>query len=262
MAPFVPMNRLRINVLGVGLNVLNLESARDAIAAAIEKKEKGYVCVTGVHGVTEAQSDPEFRRILNQSFLTTPDGMPMVWVGKLHGHGRAMSRVYGPDLMLKLCAWSQNHPCRHFFYGGAPGVAEMLKQKLQTRFPGMEVAGTYCPPFRPLDPEEEGALQATFDRLQPDLTWIGLSTPKQERFMSRYLPLLNTTIMIGVGAAFDFHSGRVRQAPRWIQRSGMEWLFRFYQDPRRLAKRYFTNNPLFAGRIFCQLTGLRKYPLE
>ena len=251
----------RVNVLGVGLSVLNLASAREAIARAVVERRKGYVCVTGVHGVSEAQSDPAFRRILNEAFLCTPDGMPMVWMGRLRGH-REMGRVYGPDLMLEVFGWSQGRPCRHFFYGGMPGVAEELKGRMEARFPGVQIVGCYSPPFRPLDAAEEGALVAEFERLQPDITWVGLSTPKQERFMARYLSKLNTTLMFGVGAAFDFHAGRMRQAPRWMQRGGLEWLFRLGCEPRRLWKRYLKNNPMFLVRAFSQLTGLRRYGLD
>ena len=251
----------RVNVLGVGLSVLNLALARTAIAEAVEQRRKGYVCVTGVHGVSEAQSDPAFRRILNEAFLCTPDGMPMVWMGRLRGH-RDMSRVYGPDLMLEAMAWSQRRPCKHFFYGGTSGVAEEMKRRLEERFPGVQIVGCYSPPFRPLNGEEERALAAEFERLQPDITWVGLSTPKQERFMAQYLPKLNTTLMFGVGAAFDFHAGRMRQAPPWMQRGGLEWFFRLCCEPRRLWKRYFKNNPLFVFRAFGQLTGLRQYGLD
>ncbi len=166
-----------------------------------------------------AQKDAAFRRILNEAFLCTPDGMPMVWMGKLRGH-REMSRVYGPDLMLEVCAWSEKNPCRHFFYGGTPGVAEELREKLTVRFQKLNIVGCYTPPFRPLNPAEEKELQEMIRAAKPDIMWVGLSTPKQEKFMAEFLPKLDVTLMIGVGAAFDFHAGRVRQAPRWMQRSG------------------------------------------
>jgi N-acetylglucosaminyldiphosphoundecaprenol N-acetyl-beta-D-mannosaminyltransferase len=251
----------RVNVLGVGLSVLNLQTALDAIADAVRTRRKGYVCVTGVHGVMEAQNDPALRKILNRAFLCTPDGMPMVWMGKLHGHSE-MRRVYGPDLMLDVCAWSGKNPCRHFFCGGADGVAQALAEKLKARFPKLEIAGTFTPPFRPLNAEEEKQFAETVHQAGPDILWVGLSTPKQEKFMAEYLPKLDVTLMIGVGAAFDFHSGRVKQAPRWMQRSGLEWFYRLCREPRRLAKRYFKNNPLFALKILGQLSGLKEYPME
>jgi N-acetylglucosaminyldiphosphoundecaprenol N-acetyl-beta-D-mannosaminyltransferase len=251
----------RVNVLGVGITVLNLHTAVAAIAEAVRKHQKGYVCVTGVHGVIEAQDDPAFRDILNQAFLCTPDGMPMVWMGKIQGHPE-VRRVYGPDLMLDVCAWSEANSCRHFFFGGAPAVAETLADKLRARFPKLEIVGIFTPPFRPLSAEEEQQFVERIRLAKPDILWVGLSTPKQEKFMAEYLPKLDATLMIGVGAAFDFHSGRVKQAPRWMQRSGLEWFYRLCQEPRRLAKRYFKNNPLFALKILGQLCGLKKYPLE
>ena len=154
--------------------------------------------------------------------------MPMVWMGKIRGHSE-MRRVYGPDLMLDVCAWSEKNPCRHFFFGGADGVAELLAQKLKAKFSKMEIAGTFTPPFRPFNVEEEKQFAETIRAARPDILWVGLSTPKQEKFMAEFLPKLDATLMIGVGAAFDFHSGRVRQAPRWMQRSGLEWFYRLCQ---------------------------------
>ena len=250
---------MKVNVLGVGISVLNLPSALAAIAGAVKARRKGYICVTGVHGVMEAQDDAAFKAILNNAFLCTPDGMPMVWAGKLSRH-RGMSRVYGPDLMLDVCAWSEKSGCRHFFYGGADGVAELLAEKLKARFPGLIVAGTFTPPFRALDAAEEKQLQERIRGLKPDILWVGLSTPKQEKFMAEYLPKLDVTLMLGVGAAFDFHSGRVRQAPRWMQRSGLEWFYRLCSEPRRLGRRYLRNNPLFVMSFCAQRLGLKKYP--
>jgi N-acetylglucosaminyldiphosphoundecaprenol N-acetyl-beta-D-mannosaminyltransferase len=251
----------RFNVLGVSVCAMNLPIATQAILAAARERRKGYVCVTGVHGVTEAQDDTSFRQILNRSFLNTTDGMPLVWLAKHHVGASGIERVYGPDLMLQLFEATQDGSVSHFFYGGAPGVAEELKAKLETRFPGVRIVGTHCPPFRPLNSEEESDLIAKVSETKPDLMWVGLSTPKQERFMAQYLSKLDVAVMLGVGAAFDFHSGRVRQAPRWIQRSGFEWLYRLCSQPRRLGRRYLINNPLFVARIALQLSGLRKYDL-
>lgn len=255
------MNIERFNVLGVALHAMNLPIATEAVLDALREKRKGYVCVTGVHGVTEAQDDPAFRGILNAAFLNTTDGMPLVWLGR-RAHGSWVDRVYGPDLMLEVFRATQPTAFRHFFYGGAPGVAEELKARLEERFPGVSICGTYCPPFRPLNATEEADLQRIVREARPDIIWVGLSTPKQERFMSEYLAKLDTTLMFGVGAAFDFHAGRTPQAPRWMQRSGLEWFYRLCSEPRRLGRRYLVNNPLFIWRISGQLLGLRKYPLE
>ncbi len=251
----------RVNVLGVGISALNLPLARDRIFEAITARRKGYVTITGVHGVMEAQDDPALKTIFNRSFLTTPDGMPMVWMGWCDGR-HEMDRVYGPDLMLLLCDEGRERGVRHFFYGGNDGVAETLSERLQARFPGLEVAGCYTPPFRPLDAKEESNLEALLERTRPDLLWVGLSTPKQERFMAQYLERLPVPIMIGVGAAFDFHAGLTRQAPLWMQRSGLEWLYRLFQEPRRLWRRYLRNNPRFVLQSLLQKTGCRDFPMD
>lgn len=251
----------RVNVLGVGISELNLDLAVELICEALERKQKGYVCVTGVHGVSEARKHAPFRAVLNRAFLNTPDGMPMVWMGKLQGR-KQMGRVYGPDLMMRVCEISPSRGFRHYFYGGGPGVVEELQRRLEKRFPGLQVVGTFTPPFRPLTAKEEAALVEQVAMAKPDVFWVGLSTPKQETFMATYWNRLDSTLFFGVGAAFDFHAGRVRQAPRWMQRSGLEWLFRLCCEPRRLWKRYLKNNPLFLLRALGQLTHLVKFPLD
>lgn len=251
----------RVNVLGVGVSAINMENALAAITGALQRGQKGYICVTGVHGVSEAQSDESFRKILNRSFLCTPDGMPLVWVGRWKGH-RHMDRVYGPDLMLAVMEVSEKEGWRHFFYGGTNQTAECLRERLLQRYPKLLVTGVYEPPFRPLHRAEREELKRQVASGRPDIFWVGLSTPKQEKFMAEFLPELDATLMIGVGAAFDFHAGRVKQAPRWMQRSGLEWFFRLCCEPRRLWKRYFKNNPLFVLRIILQFTGARKYSLD
>jgi N-acetylglucosaminyldiphosphoundecaprenol N-acetyl-beta-D-mannosaminyltransferase len=208
----------------------------------------------------ESRDDEKIREIHNRAFLVTPDGMPMTWMGRLQGF-KEMSRVYGPDLMLDIMEISVANKLRHFFYGGANGVALELKSKLEKRFPGIEIVGTYEPPFRPLNSDEESSLKKIVAETKPDIFWVGLSTPKQEKFMAEFLPKLDATLMVGVGAAFDFHSGRIVQAPRWMQRSGLEWLFRLCVEPKRLWKRYFKNNPRFVFLAACQLLRLKKYSL-
>jgi N-acetylglucosaminyldiphosphoundecaprenol N-acetyl-beta-D-mannosaminyltransferase len=250
----------RANVLGVGVHAIDIAQGADRIECALVSGERGYVCVTGVHGVMEAQNDPEFKAILNGSLLTAPDGMPTVWVGRLQGF-RRMKRVFGPDLMLELCARSAQKGYTHFLYGGAPGVAEQLKHALLSRFPGINVVGTYTPPFRPLTQPEFWQLKDTISALQPDLFWVGLSTPKQERFMAACIHQLAAKVMIGVGAAFDIHAGRLRDAPSWVKNLGLQWIHRLLQEPTRLWKRYLINNPTFMWRIALQLTGAKHYVL-
>jgi N-acetylglucosaminyldiphosphoundecaprenol N-acetyl-beta-D-mannosaminyltransferase len=260
----------RVNVLGVGISVLNLDTAEDLVfRAAAQPSSQRYVTVTGVHGVVESQHDDELKRIHNRSYLSTPDGMPMVWLGKWYGHAK-MSRVYGPDLMLRILDSSISKGCTHYFFGGGNGVAQELQRKLVECYPRLAVCGTYTPPFRPLNEAEELKLFEDLVRLKPHFIWVGLSTPKQEKFMHDFLakyPNLTADwdhglLMFGVGAAFDFHAGKVRQAPKWIQRSGLEWLFRVCMDPKRLFKRYAYSNTIFISKLLPQMMGLKNYPMS
>ena len=224
----------------------------------IATRKSAYICMTGVHGVMEAQSNPHLRNVLNQAFINAPDGMPMSWVGWLQGQ-RQMDRVYGPDFMTNLCRISVNKGYRHYLYGGQPGVAQELKAALQKRFPGLQVVGTCTPPFRSLTQEEEVRLLDDVQSANPDILWVGLSTPKQECFMAEYVDRLRVPLLVGVGAAFDFHTGRIDDAPAWMKRAGLQWLHRLFQDPTRLWKRYLLNNPAFLWRIALQLCKAGKY---
>ena len=246
----------RYNVLGVGVSALRFAHARDLVVGVRGHLRRGYICLGTAHGLTEACTDPELRKIYNASWLTTPDGMPLVWLGP-----PGVERVYGPDLMHAVCDAGRAVGLRHFLCGGVPGVADTLRARLVERFPGLEIVGTFTPPFRPLDATEFASLRADIARTRPDVIWIGLSSPKQEKFMARHWQDLDAGVLIGVGAAFDFHSGRVRQAPRWMQRSGLEWFFRLCTEPRRLGPRYLKTNPLFALRVLAQKAGLTKYPI-
>jgi N-acetylglucosaminyldiphosphoundecaprenol N-acetyl-beta-D-mannosaminyltransferase len=254
----VPLDLPRANVLGVGIHAINPQSAVEIVRTELASGRKGYICVTGVHGVMEAQKDPQFLSILNSAFLVTPDGAPTVWVGRMQGHAQ-MARVFGPDLMLGVCRASVGWGSSHFLYGGAEGVAEELAAKLRQLCPGIKIVGTYTPPFRPLLHSERQELQTIVENVAPDITWVGLSTPKQEKFMAEYLPILRTKLMIGVGAAFDLHTGRIKDCDDWMKRTGLQWFHRLCQEPRRLWKRYLINNPKFLMAIAAQLTGLRTY---
>ncbi len=244
----------RVNILGVGLSAVDMDAALDHTEALIQDGLKGYICVTGVHGIMEAQGNAEIRRTLNESFLSVPDGMPTVWIGRLYGH-RKMRRVYGPDFMLRLCERSAAKGYRHFLFGGNTGVAQELRQSLVARCPGLQVVGTFTPPFRPLNETEMGELQNQVSSSRANVLWVGLSTPKQESFMRETLAKLDVNVMIGVGAAFDIHIGRVKEAPVWMKNSGLQWLHRLYQEPRRLGRRYLINNPLFLLKLSVQLLG-------
>ncbi|HEX2862081.1 MAG TPA: WecB/TagA/CpsF family glycosyltransferase [Lacunisphaera sp.] len=250
----------RFNVLGTGVSALSLEQARDLVLTARAGTPLGYICCATAYNVNLARADTALRAAYNRSFLTTPDGMPLVWLGRSHGH-RDITRVYGPDLMEAVCAAGRAPGLRHFFYGGEPGVAEQLREKFLARFPGVQVVGTVTPPFRELTEIELSTLRATVAAARPDVLWVGLSSPKQEHFMAAHAAALEAGLLIGVGAAFDFLSGRVPQAPRWMQRNGLEWCHRLCTEPRRLWKRYLVQSPLFVVRTFAQRAGLRKYPL-
>jgi N-acetylglucosaminyldiphosphoundecaprenol N-acetyl-beta-D-mannosaminyltransferase len=238
----------RVDVLGVGISAINMDMAVAEVARWVADDERHYVCVTGVHGVMESQRDPELLKIHNGSGLTTPDGMPMVWAGHKAG-AEWMSRVYGPDLMLAVLGLAAERGWSSFLYGGNEGVADTLAEKLRERIPGLLVAGTYCPPFRPLTAEEDAAVVETINASGAKLVWVGLSTPKQERWMAAHAGSLKANALFGVGAAFDFHAGLVAQAPPWMQKRGLEWLYRLGKEPRRLWRRYFRNNPAFVMKI-------------
>ena len=219
----------------------------DAIAVIeqwIEQRTPNYVCIRDVHGVMESRKDSRLRDIHNQAGLVTPDGMPLVWMSRWLGAKR-VERVYGPDLMRAISARSPGRGYRHFYFGGAPGVADRLAAALVAANPGLNVVGTLCPPFRPLTPEEDAEVVAQINAAAPDIVWVGLSTPKQEYWMASHIGRINAPVLIGVGAAFDFLAGTKKQAPAWMQRNGLEWLFRLGAEPRRLWRRYAYIVPRF-----------------
>jgi N-acetylglucosaminyldiphosphoundecaprenol N-acetyl-beta-D-mannosaminyltransferase len=238
----------RVDILGVGISAIDMTMAVEEIARWIKDGDRHYVCVTGVHGVMESRRDPELLRIHNESGLTTPDGMPMVWAGRRAG-ARNMTRVYGPDLMLALAERAAANGWRSFFYGGKDGVADRLVDRLQNRHPEMISVGTYAPPFRPLTPVEDDEIVARINAARPDLVWVGLSTPKQERWMATHVGRIDAAALLGVGAAFDINAGLLPQAPRWMQQHGLEWFYRLIREPRRLWRRYLSNNPRFVFAI-------------
>lgn len=257
----MPPIEARANVLGVGISAIDMTEAVRLAGERVRARRKGYICVTGAHGIIEAQRDPCLREILNSAFLCTPDGTPTVWVARLQGH-RRIRRVYGPDLMLELCRMSVERGYRHFLYGGADGVADRLQRALKQCLPGIQIVGSFTPPFRPLEEEEERQLIRQVAHSRPDIIWVGISTPKQEYFMAEMLPRLDTTLMIGVGAAFDIHAGLRTDAPGWIKRGGLQWLYRLSQEPRRLWRRYFDIVPHFMWNVALQLAGCKRFPMN
>ena len=264
----VSMSKLERGVGGGGpsFRVLGVRVDAVQIADVVRRMEEWiaqrgscqYIAVTGMHGVTEAQHDAQFKAVLNSAGLVVADGMPLVWIGRWLGFD-LRRRVYGPELMASFCEQTAAKGYRHFFYGGAPGVAEELASRMGARFPGVIAAGTYSPPFRVLTQEEDREVVAAIESARADVVWVGLSTPKQERWMREHQDRLNVPVLVGVGAAFDFHTGRVAQAPRWMRENGLEWLFRLASEPRRLWRRYLINGSEFAWLVLLELMGWRKF---
>jgi N-acetylglucosaminyldiphosphoundecaprenol N-acetyl-beta-D-mannosaminyltransferase len=248
------------NILGVVVSPIAMGDALRAIEGWVAARTPTYVTVTPAHAVMDAYRDPDLRRIFNAAGLTTPDGMAIVWLLRLRGH-RKVGRVYGPDLLLEVCRAGLEKGYRHYLFGGEAGVAEALGRKLIERYPGLQVVGTWSPAFDPATDPEDRASVERINGARPDIVWVGLGTPKQERWMAAHLGVVAAPVMVGVGAAFDFLSGRKPQAPRWMQRIGMEWFFRLASEPRRLWPRY-RQYPLFALLVLAQLTGLRRFPAD
>ncbi|HEY6532071.1 MAG TPA: WecB/TagA/CpsF family glycosyltransferase [Acidimicrobiales bacterium] len=238
----------RVDVLGVPVSAISLDQALDQAVSWIEARDPHFVTFTGVHGVMECQTDPELEWIHCQAGMVCPDGMPMVWASKYAGV-KDTTRVYGPDFMLAMAERAAAEGYTSFFYGGNEGVADQLAGILTERFPGFRSVGTYCPPFRPLTDDEKQEVVDTITAANPDMVWVGLSTPKQERWMAEFVERLDVPVLFGVGAAFDIHSGNLAQAPKWMQRNGLEWLYRLGVEPKRLWRRYLVNNPKFAVKV-------------
>ena len=251
----------RFNVLGVGIGQLNMGLALAAIRDWVSSSARVYVCVCPVHSVMECRRSEELRAVFNAAGMVTPDGMPLVWAARLQ-RVAGVERVYGPDLVLAQLADSLAAGHRHYFYGGREGVAERFAAAMSRRFPGLRVAGWDTPPFGPLDEICTPDAAARINAAGPDIVWVGMSSPRQDLWMARMRELLDAPVLIAVGAAYDFHTGSVRQAPRWMQRSGLEWLFRLLSEPRRLWRRYVYDNPRFLWEFGLQMLRLRRFELD
>jgi N-acetylglucosaminyldiphosphoundecaprenol N-acetyl-beta-D-mannosaminyltransferase len=249
----------RGNVLGVAVSAIDMTMALDCIERWIRSRDPHYVCVTPAHAVMECIDHPELKAVYNHSGLTTPDGMAIVWLMRWQGY-RQVERVYGPDLLLAVCAAAEEAGYRNYFYGGAPEVTPRLVEALTRRFPRLQIAGYESPPFGALSREEEAAAEERIRQAKPDIVWVGLGSPRQEVWMSQEVARVNVPVLVGVGAAFDFLSDAKPQAPRWVQRSGLEWLFRFFSEPGRLWKRYI-KYPRFVVLALMQHFGVRDFPV-
>ncbi|MBY6004249.1 WecB/TagA/CpsF family glycosyltransferase [Salipiger bermudensis] len=252
-----PVTTSEISLLGIKVSALNLATAVNRLTQAIARDERGYVCVCGAHGVVDSQSDGALRAAINQALLVTPDGMPLVWELRRRGFQGA-GRVYGPDLML---AMFEEPGLRHYLYGATPATLATLESKLGAKFAQATIVGTHAPPFRALSTEEEAEDLRRINAANPDIVWVGLGAPKQELWMARVRDRLEAPLLIGVGAAFDFHAGNTRQAPGWMQRAGLEWLFRLAVEPRRLWRRYGRIVPSYLWLLALQRSGLRRFPV-
>ncbi len=251
----------RINVIGMGISAVNMDQALGVIERAIAAGRHGYVCCAAVHSVLDAHRDPGLMQVFNRSLLTTPDGMPLVWLCRLAGY-RHTRRVYGPDLLLAACAYGAQRGWRHFFVGGDPETLAKLERRVKAAVPDVIIQGGLSPSYA--DPEmpviDSHAVDA-IHRAQPDVVWVGLGTGKQERWMARHADTLTAPVLISVGAAFDFVAGTKRQAPSPIRRIGLEWLFRLITEPRRLWRRYI-GYPELLWLLLAQVVGLRSFPIR
>jgi N-acetylglucosaminyldiphosphoundecaprenol N-acetyl-beta-D-mannosaminyltransferase len=242
------VGHIREDIHGVPVSALTMALALEEINAWIASERRTYVCVLDVHALVEAQSAPELREIYRLAGMVTSDGMPLLWL--LHGKGhRTAERVCGPDLMSALFDDSQRHGHRHFLYGSTEATLSQLERELRRRFPRAVMAGSYAPPFRPLSEQEERGADDRVNRANPDIVWVGLGAPKQERWMAAHRPHLNASVLIGVGGAFDMVAGRVRRAPHLMRRMGCEWMYRLAQEPGRLSGRYLESNTKFARML-------------
>jgi N-acetylglucosaminyldiphosphoundecaprenol N-acetyl-beta-D-mannosaminyltransferase len=246
-----------VEVVGTSLAVIDYERTLAWIDAMVEAGERGYICVCNVHTVMAAQEDPELRAALETSSLNVPDGQPLVWAMNALGHS-LNDRVYGPELMARACARAVENGQRFYLYGGRDQDALVqLGLSLRRRFPGINIVGGYAPPFRALSAEEQAAIVEEINDAEPDIVWVGIGVPKQEKWMASLRPHLEAPVLVGVGAAFDFHAGLVPQAPPWLQGAGLEWAYRLAQEPRRLWRRYLRYNPRFVRAFARQLAAHR-----
>jgi N-acetylglucosaminyldiphosphoundecaprenol N-acetyl-beta-D-mannosaminyltransferase len=246
----------RVNILGVGVSVVNMDTAARTIFEWVERRQRHYVCVSGVHGVMESQRSPELRRIHNAAGMVTPDGMPLAWLVRLSGF-REGDRVCGPELMPRMFVESQGRGTRHFLYGGSQRALEGMGIRLGEIAPNAVIVGTHSPPYRPLTKQEDADIVTMINDSGADIVWVGLSTPKQERWMADHRGELTAPVLIGVGAAFDIHAGLVKRAPQFLRRTGFEWTWRLILEPRRLWRRYLSSNPRFVALVAMQMLGLR-----
>ena len=231
-------------ILDVNVSATNLQKAAETIESWIRNKQKSYVCVAPVSTIVDCQKNTEYKEIINDASMVTPDGMPLVWIGKKRKI-EGLKRTYGPDLMDLVCSRSQENGISHYFYGGKEESTASFRDGLLSRFPRLDIKGVYSPELKEIGELESENVLSDINNAGSDILWVGLGSPKQDYWMSLHRDKLNVPVMIGVGAAFDYISGAKSQAPKWMQKSGLEWFFRLMNEPGRLWKRYIAGNSLF-----------------
>lgn len=254
-APAVVPDKVGPGVLGVRFDFTDYDTVFESICRWQAGGERRYITITNPHSVMTCRRDAEMARATSGAALVLPDGVGVIWAAGILGfpnHGR----VTGPTFMLRCCDQGRQYALRHYFFGGRPGVADTLVARLSEKFPGLAVAGTCCPPFRSLSEAEDRALVEQINASRPDVVWVGLGAPKQEKWMLSHLGKIEAAAMVGVGAAFDFHSGQVRWAPSWIRKLGLEWAYRLALEPRRMWRRNL-DSPLFGLMVILQRCGRR-----
>jgi N-acetylglucosaminyldiphosphoundecaprenol N-acetyl-beta-D-mannosaminyltransferase len=259
MADFTKRQAPHYKVLGVRIDAVQIPGVVSRMQEWIAQRgHSRYIAVTDMHSLMQAQHSASFKRVLQCADLAVPDGYPLVWLGRRKGFAMRR-RVYGPELMERFCEATSAEGYRHFFYGGAPGVADDLAARFSSRFPGLQIAGSHCPPFRALTQEEEAAEVSIIIAARADILWVGLGAPKQERWMFENRSRLNVPVLVGVGAAFDFHTCRIAQAPPWMREHGLEWLFRLSREPARLWRRYLIYGTQFVALVLLEALRLKKF---
>ncbi|MDB5393548.1 MAG: glycosyl transferase, WecB/TagA/CpsF family [Rhodospirillales bacterium] len=248
-----------VNVLGVGVSAVNPSRAVAEVRRWIAEKEYRYVCVSGVHGVMECHRDPVLKAIHNRAGLVLPDGMPLAWWVRGAGHPEA-DRVCGPEFMPLIFETLRGR--RHFFFGSTKKTLNDLIHRVRERYPDAEIVGSISPPFRQVTDQEDAEIVRTINDSGADIVWVGLSTPKQERWMAAHRGRLTAPALIGVGAAFDMQAGHISRAPKFVRRTGFEWAYRLILEPRRLWRRYLVNNPAFILLAVAQITRMMSFPAD
>ena len=249
-----------INVLGMRVDMVQIPEVLSMMEEWIKNGARGnYIVISNANDAVLSRRDPNICRAVNDSSLSVPDGISLVMLGKIRGH-KLKRRVYGPELMEEFCKLAAEKGYRIFFYGGAEGIPEKMRSKLLAKYPGLKVVGTYSPPFRELTEEDDRQITEMINRTKPDVLWIGLGCPKQQLWMNKYKDKIEVPVMVGVGAAFDFHAGTKSQAPKWMRENGMEWFFRLLTEPRRLWRRYIVDGAFFLYNvIFESMKGNKRF---